>query len=160
MLYKHPGSAVITIINNGTGALGTGDNVLISFYVPQLQSTSTGTTGTRPYNLLIHFSFVTGLTTAQNATITFAITDAYILSTSSLLINATSLNASTGGASLGNTGLYQIAGSLVYVVTNNGAGALGSGDNVFFFRSIVINSSMSWLLISIGSPQNVRRTPC
>jgi hypothetical protein len=131
------GSAVITVINNGAGALGAGDNVLISFYVPQLSSTSTGTSATRTVQSTNSLSFVTGLTTAQNATITFSITDAYILSTSAILINATSLNASTNGASLGNTGLYQTAGALVYVVTNNGAGALGAGDNVLLTLEVL-----------------------
>ncbi len=131
------GSAVINIINNGAGALGVGDNVLISFYVPQLPSTSTGTSATRTVQSVNSLSFVTGLLTAQNATITFTITDEYVLANSSLIINVTNINPSASGAFLTNGGLYQTAGGYVFFAINNGGGALVNGDNVLMTNEVL-----------------------
>jgi hypothetical protein len=73
----------------------------------------------------------TGFTTANaGGAQAYTIVSSKILTTSGTIVNVTNLNASTNGAFLTITGIIQAAGSLVVHTANNGAGALGAGDNV------------------------------
>lgn len=72
----------------------------------------------------------TGFTTAQAASQSWTITSNKILVTSGIFVTVASLNASGNGAFMTINGVRQAAGSIVISTTNNGAGALGGGDNV------------------------------
>lgn len=72
----------------------------------------------------------TGFTTAMGASQDFTITSNQILTTSGIFVNVANLDASTNGALMSLDGVTQAAGSIVVSTTNNGAGALGAGDNV------------------------------
>lgn len=72
----------------------------------------------------------TGLTTAMGASATLTLTNSLITATTGVLVSVSNLNASTNGAFLTIDGITQAVGSIVVSYTNNGAGALGAGDNV------------------------------
>ncbi len=46
------------------------------------------------------------------------------------MVTVTNLNASTNDARMGYLGITQSTGQIIVHTKNNGAGALGSGDNV------------------------------
>lgn len=72
----------------------------------------------------------TGFTTAMGASQAFTVNSNEIIATSGVFVQVTNIDASTNGAYLTIDGVIQAVGSLVINCTNNGAGALGAGDNV------------------------------
>jgi hypothetical protein len=72
----------------------------------------------------------TGFTTASAATQDFTITNSTVLATSGILCVVSNLNASTNNAQMGLLGVTVAAGSFIVHTKNNGASALGAGDNV------------------------------
>jgi hypothetical protein len=53
-----------------------------------------------------------------------------VTTTSAVDVRVSNLNASTNNAQMGVLGVTQAANSLIIHTKNNGAGALGAGDNV------------------------------
>lgn len=132
----------ITAPNGGVTISGTSDGVTIpsglfveNGGVTKLQpaiETSASPTATATFLTgdFIGVATFTGFTTAAAGTQQFIIDDPSITTTTGLLVTVSSLNASLNGARLTINAVVQTSGSFSVYVTNNGAGALGAGDNV------------------------------
>jgi hypothetical protein len=59
------------------------------------------------------------------------------LTTSGIMVSIANLNASTNAAVMSIVGVTQSAGQIVVHTKNNGAGALGAGDNVIITAWII-----------------------
>lgn len=93
--------------------------------------TSSGSSTTPTLNGRVGVVTVTGLTTADSGgTQTITITNSSVLATSGVFVTLTHLNASTNGANLRIEDVTIAASTIALKYSNNGAGALGSGDNV------------------------------
>ncbi len=119
-----------TTIQAGTGATGlllnAGGNVQVD---PGEDSiASPGDTAT--INTRVGVATFTGFTTAMGASDTISVLNSKVLTTSGVLATVTSLDASTNGALLTVDGIVISAGRIDIAFTNNGAGALGAGDNI------------------------------
>lgn len=79
----------------------------------------------------------TGFTTAAAGSQAFTINNSLITLTSGVEVTVTSLNASGNLAVLTLDGIVQAEGSIIVNVTNNGAGALGAGDNVIISVKVI-----------------------
>ena len=115
-------------INGGTGGvnLASGGQIAVS----PVASTVASPTASLTSNVRVISATFTGFTTAMSASQAFTITSSKILATSAIMVTVTNLNASTNGAIMSLVGVTQAAGSIVVHTTNNGGGALGSGDSV------------------------------
>ena len=114
------------LTGGGEITLSSAGNVTM---VPSTASVASPTAGsTQNFNVLV--TTFTGFTTAMGASQDFTITSSEILATSGIFVQVTNLDASTNGALMTMDGVTQAAGSIVVSTTNNGAGALGAGDNV------------------------------
>ena len=125
-----------TTINGGTGgiALGTGTTNptagLISM-APQTGTVASGGTDTVTVNSRVILATYTGYTTADSGGIQeLYVASSEITTTSACHVTVTTLNASGHDAFMTITGIIQAAGMLTISLANNGAGALGSGDNI------------------------------
>ena len=87
-------------------------------------------TASSTQNFRVITATFTGFTTAAAASQDFTIVSSDILATSGMFVQVANLNASTNGAIMTLDGVTQAAGQIVVSTTNNGAGALGAGDNV------------------------------
>ena len=120
-------------LTSGTGGIalssGTGTRGLISV-APAIPTAASPTATVTANTRVIHATF-TGFTTADaGAAQAYTIASSEILTTSAVQVTVTNLNASGNGAFLTITGIIQAAGSIIVNTANNGAGALGAGDNV------------------------------
>jgi len=121
-----------------TGALALGSSTGLTTVTPNTQTiASPATTGT--LNANVGVITCTGFTTANaGGTQTFTITNNKVKTTSFVGLTVASLNASTNGALLSVKGLVLSANTMAITVANNGAGALGAGDNILL--SFTVNS--------------------
>ena len=120
-------------LTSGTGGIalssGTGTRGLISV-APAIPTAASPTATVTANTRVIHATF-TGFTTADaGGAQAYTIVSSEILTTSAVQVTVTNLNASGNGAFLTITGIIQAAGSIIVNTANNGAGALGAGDNV------------------------------
>jgi hypothetical protein len=113
------------LIETGTTALTAG-NIAV---VPSEQIIASPTAAITANTRLIEAIF-TGFTTAAAGTQVFTVNSTDILTTSACLAFVSNLDASGNHAKMAITGTIQAAGSLAITCTNNGAGALGAGDNI------------------------------
>lgn len=107
-----------------TGAAGSDGEIQLR------PAVGTAAADTQILNAFVGVATYTGLTTAMGASATLTLTNDKILATTGTLVSVANLNASTNGAFLTIDGITQAVGSIVVSYTNNGAGALGAGDNV------------------------------
>ena len=121
--------AAATTIQGGTGGIVLSPTSGNMSAAPATQSVASPTASATQNSRLFSVTF-TGFTTAAAASQNFTITNSTILATSGVFLTVTNLNASTNGAIMTLDGITQAAGSLVVHTTNNGAGALGAGDDV------------------------------
>jgi hypothetical protein len=121
-------TAAQTIIQAGSvGILLNCSDIILAPDVHTVASPTASVTG----NYHVIRTIFTGFTTANaGGAQAYTVNSNKILVTSGCLVQVTNLNASTNGAYLTITGVIQAAGSLVINTANNGAGALGAGDNV------------------------------
>lgn len=125
------GAASLTL-QSGTGgmSLATGATTPGLFAVtPDTASTASATT-TVTLNSRVLCTTWTGFTTASGSAQAFTIVSSLILATSCIFVTVTNLNASTNAALMTLISVTQSAGQIVVQTKNNGAGALGAGDNV------------------------------
>lgn len=87
-------------------------------------------TATATQNFNVIRQTFTGFTTASASSQAFTIVSSKILATSGIFVNVASLNTSGNNAKMTIEGVTQAVGSIIVNTTNNGAGALGAGDNV------------------------------
>lgn len=138
-LVSSAGSVVITgaeavadaiqlTASNAAGGLAIASNGLVS--VVTTTPTAASPTSAVTSNFRVINASFTGFTTAMGASQAWTINSSAILATSSVFVTVTNLDASTNGAFLTVDGITQAAGSVVVSTTNNGAGALGAGDDV------------------------------
>lgn len=97
--------------------------------------TSASTTVTN--SSVVGTTTITGLTTASAGTFTVTMTNTNITTTSGVIVTASNLNASTNNAHVAVSGVVTAANTLIITVINNGAGALGTGDNVHISHMIL-----------------------
>lgn len=94
----------------------------------------TGTSATDTFNfgspVFVGVITFTGFTTAMGASQEFSIGNAAHGAGAGMLCTVQNLNASGNGALMTLTGIIGGAGDFVVATTNNGAGALGAGDDV------------------------------
>jgi len=119
-------SSSTTTLQAGTGGLALDASGLVSV-APAL---GTSATATITVNERVIQATYTGFTTASGSFQNFTIASSLILTTSAILVSVANLNASTNAAFMGIEGIEQATGSIVVRTLNNGAGALGAGDNV------------------------------
>ncbi len=121
-----------TVIQSGTGGVsfgtGSGTKGLITA-IPATASTASATVTVTLNSNLLNTTW-TGFTTASAGTQDFTIVSSKILTTSCILVTIANLNASGNDARMGYLGITQSAGQIIVHTKNNGAGALGAGDNV------------------------------
>jgi hypothetical protein len=106
--------------------VATAGNIAVT---PSTQTIASPTATVTENTRLIQGIF-TGFSTASAGTQVFVVSSTDILTTSSCLAFVSNLDASGNHAKMAITGTIQAAGSLSLTCTNNGAGALGAGDNV------------------------------
>lgn len=125
-------SASSLALKSGTGGmlLATGATTpgLVAV-TPDTASTASATV-TVTLNSRVLCTTWTGFTTASAGTQDFTLVSNKILTTSCIMVTVTNLNASTNDARMGYVGITQSAGQVIVHTKNNGAGALGAGDNV------------------------------
>ena len=97
--------------------------------VPGTQSVASPTASVTMNNRVGCATF-TGFSTAAGGTQAFTISNTTVLTTSCVLVTVSNLNGSGNGAQMGVQGVTQAANSIIVNTKNNGAGALGAGDNV------------------------------
>jgi hypothetical protein len=119
----------------GSISLNASGNVLIAAAKPGNVASPTATV-TSNFNVLR--AIFTGFTTASAGTQAFTVVSGDILATSGIFVSVANLNASTNGAEMGIQGITQSVGQIIVHTVNNGAGALGSGDNVIITVMILI----------------------
>lgn len=116
-----------TTVQAGTGGLALSAAGAVSM-VP---ATSSGVSTTPTLNSRVGVVTVTGLTTANaGGSQVITITNNKVLTTSGVFVTLTHLNASTNGATLRIEDVTIAANTIAVKYSNNGAGALGAGDNV------------------------------
>lgn len=122
-------STSTTTVNGGSGGIvivPTAGNISVA--------PGTGSVASPTASITINDRFgvatFTGFTTASAGTQDFTISNSTVLATSAVNLSIANLNASTNAAVMTIIGVTQAAGSLVVHTKNNGAGALGTGDNV------------------------------
>ena len=120
--------AVVIEASNAAGGVQINANGLVAV-APDAASVASPTASSTQNFRVIQATF-TGFTTASSSSQDFTIASDQILATSACLVQVTNLNASTNDAIMTMDGVTQAAGSLVVHTTNNGAGALGAGDNI------------------------------
>ena len=130
--------AVANIITVGSALTGSVTLTAVNGNVAITPSIASGTGASQTLNARVGVVTYTGFTTASSAKQVFTIVNSNILATSFVTVSVANLNASTNGALMGIQGVTQAAGSIAIATINNGAGALGSGDNVLI--SFVVNS--------------------
>jgi len=113
-------------VSAGTGGI----SLAASGAVDIEPATNSAAAATQTLNALVGVATYTGLTTAMGASATLTLSNSNITTSTGVICQVTNLNASTNGAFLTIDGITQAAGSIVVSYTNNGAGALGAGDNV------------------------------
>jgi len=114
----------------GTGATGLKLSAAGNVQVVPATGSSASPTASITMNNRVGTATFTGFTTASAGTQAYTITNSTVLATSGIYCTVTNLNASTNGAQIGIQGITQAAGSFIVNTKNNGAGALGAGDNV------------------------------
>lgn len=119
-----------------TGSLALGSSTGLTTITPATTSiVSPASTAT--INANVGVITCTGFTTANaGATQSFTITNNKITTSSYVNLTVASLNASTNGALLSVKGLVLAANTMTITVANNGAGSLGSGDNILLAFSV------------------------
>ena len=120
-------------LQSGTGGLSLATGATTPGLVSVAPDTASvaSPTATSTLNSRVICVTFTGFTTANaGGAQAYTIVSSAILSTSSIQVSVCNLNASTNGAFLTVTGITQAAGSIIVHTANNGAGALGAGDNV------------------------------
>lgn len=118
-----------TTVNAGTGGLALSAAGAVSVVPATGGAASPAATAT--INSRVGVATFTGFTTANSGGVqAYTIVNSTILATSGVFVEVTNLNVSTNGAFLTVTGIIQAAGSIIVNTANNGAGALGAGDNV------------------------------
>lgn len=120
-------TAVTIQASNAAGGVLIDANGLVA--VDPDVATVASPTASSTQNFRVIRVIFSGFTTAAAASQDFTIVSSQILTTSACLVQVTNLNASTNGAVMTMDGVTQAAGSLIVHTTNNGAGALGAGDN-------------------------------
>ena len=100
------------------------------FRSPNLSLTISGSTASQTLNDRFGVATYTGFTTASTAKQAFTLVNSNVTTTSAIMVTVSNLNASGNAALMGIQGITQAAGSIVVSTINNGAGALGAGDNV------------------------------
>jgi|GEM_PF-1578521 len=131
-------AATVVGIGNATGASsltlkgGTGGIVItpVAGNISMAPATSSGAGTTLTLNDRFISWTITGLTTASAGVQSFVLTNSNILTTSALFVTVTNLDASGNHAKMGLQGVRIAASSVSIDTVNNGAGALGAGDNV------------------------------
>lgn len=122
-------AAAVTIqASNAAGGVLIDANGLVA--VDPDVATVASPTAASTQNFRVIRTIFTGFTTAMGASQDFTITSSQVLTTSGCLVQVANLDASTNAAVMTMDGVTQAAGSLVVHTTNNGAAALGAGDNV------------------------------
>lgn len=121
--------AALTQVQAGTGGLSL--NAAGNLSAQAALGNAASPTAAVTVNHRLGIATFTGFTTA-NAGVTqaFTINSNKILANSGIFCTVTHLNASTNGALLRIEDITQAVGSIVVTVSNNGAGALGAGDDV------------------------------
>lgn len=130
--------------NNTTSSLtlraGTGGMILDAngdVSIDPDVATVASPTAASTQNFRVLRTIFTGFTTASAASQAFTINSTAILTTSGIFVTVANLNASTNNARMVIDGITQAAGSIVVTAKNNGAGALGAGDNVIITVFII-----------------------
>lgn len=109
-------------------SITSGASIWTSNY-PQT-ATAASPTAQVTMNARVGVATFTGFTTADGGgQQDFTIINSYVKTTSAVLVSVANLNASANGAAL-TWATTQSNGDLFVLVTNNGLGALGAGDNV------------------------------
>lgn len=125
-----------TTINAGTGgiSLNTGTTNPTAGFIsmaPQTGTVASGGSDTVTVNSRVILATYTGYTTADSGGIQeLYVASSEITTTSACHVTVTTLNASGHDAFMTITGIIQAAGMLTISLANNGAGALGTGDNI------------------------------
>lgn len=118
-------------IQAGSGATGIDLSAAGNVQMVPQSGSSASPTASITINNRVGVATFTGFTTANaGGTQNYTINNSTILTTSGIFLTVTSLNPSTNGAQIEIIGTTQAAGSLIVHTANNGAGALGAGDNV------------------------------
>jgi len=120
-------SASLTL-HGGSGTTGLSLSAAGNVQMVPATSSTAGTSVTM--NNRVCVATFTGLTTASSASQALTITNSTILATSGILASVYNLDASGNHAALAISKTVVAAGSVVVTYINNGAGALGTGDNV------------------------------
>lgn len=125
------GAAALTL-RSGTGgiSLATGATTAGLVSVTPNTASTAAATSTVTLNSRVLCTTWTGFTTASGATQAFTIVSSQILVTSAIIVTVANLNVSTNNAQMSLVGVTQSAGQIIVNTKNNGAGALGGGDNV------------------------------
>jgi hypothetical protein len=126
--------SIATGLTTGSLTIGGSGNVRIVPATGGAASPATSAT----INHRVGVATFTGFTTAPAASQAFTISNSTIATTSFINVTVSNLNASTNGALMSLVAITQSASQIVVHTTNNGPGALGSGDNVLI--SFVVNS--------------------
>ncbi len=123
------------VLNSGTGNITISSNSTgnISLVSGKVSSASTTVTNSS----FVGNTTITGLTTAAAASFTVTMTNTKVTTSSAVLVSASNLNASTNGAFVAVTGVVIAANTIIITVTNNGGGALGTGDDVHIAHMVL-----------------------
>jgi len=118
-----------TTIKGGTGGIvimPTAGNVSMA----PATDTQAAPTAASTLNSRVGCVTFTGFSTAAAGVQALTITNNKVTATSCMLVQVTNLDASGNHAKMTMTAVRQAVGSFIVDTTNNGAGALGAGDNV------------------------------
>jgi hypothetical protein len=117
------------VLKGGTSGIvitPTAGNISIA----PVSSATASPTDSVTMNNRIGLAAFTGFTTAQGDSQVFTVDNSNVLIGSLILVSVSNFNASTNGALMTITGIIQGAGFFSVTATNNGAAALGAGDDV------------------------------
>ena len=120
-------------LQSGTGGLSLATGATTAGLVsvaPLAGTVAAGGSDTLTANSRVVVGTFTGYTTASGDPQGFKIASSLITTSSAILVTVTNLNASGNNALMTIEGVVQSTGQIAVACTNNGAGALGAGDNV------------------------------
>lgn len=117
-----------SVIQAGTGGIAL--NAAGQVAVQPATDTQASPTAASTVNARVGVVTFTGFTTAMGGTQVFTITNSTVVAGSAVLAFADNLDASGNGARVAINGTITAANTLSIQVINNGAGALGAGDDV------------------------------
>jgi len=137
------GDAIVIDASDAAGGVdvsaGTGGISLAAGGAVDIEpATNSAAAASQTLNALVGVATYTGLTTAMGASATLTLSNSNITTSTGVICQVSNLNASTNGAFLTIDGITQAAGSIVVSYTNNGAGALGAGDNVLLSFLVLV----------------------